>query len=75
MVTYFSCLDWCDGRVGENICNSNRIEFVNSIGNSNFVNRRTVRPRGVLEVKQFVLAQPQRSLIFAGANALSVGSM
>ena len=31
----FSCLDWCDGKVGENTCRDNRIEFVNSVGNRN----------------------------------------
>jgi len=61
----FSCLDWCDGRVGDNHCRGNRIEFVNSIGNHNFevcsnvgrycfVNSPTVRRRGVSEFEQFV---------------------
>ena len=60
-----SCLDWCDGKVGENSCSSNRIAFVNSIGNSSFevvdnvgryyfVHNPTVRRRGVLEFEQFV---------------------
>ena len=42
----FSCLDWCDGVVAKDTCSNNRIEFVNSVGRSVFVDRRTVRPRG-----------------------------
>ena len=42
----FSCLDWCDGKAVNDTCGSNRIEFVNNVDRSIFVNRRMVHPRG-----------------------------
>jgi len=58
----FSCLDWCDGKVGDIPCSGNRIEFVNNIGNGSFedngnvsrycfVNSPTVRRRGGVGVR------------------------
>ena len=42
----FSCFDWCDGKVVNDTCSSNRIEFINNVDRSIFVNRRMVHPRG-----------------------------
>jgi len=58
----FSCLDWCDGKVGDIPCSGNMIEFVNNIGNGSFedndnvsrycfVNSPTVRRRGGVGVR------------------------
>jgi len=82
----FSCLDWCDGKVGENTCRDNRIEFVNSIGNSSFedtgnvgryyfVNSPTVRRRGALEFEQFVSDPTPQTQTFVDANMGPVGDM